>query len=55
MENNTIILKQWKLVASAALHMIKQSVIHFNDLLLVWKLLSIEHYPLYNYIESGAH
>jgi hypothetical protein len=54
-ENKIIILKEWKLVASAALHIIRHYVIHFNDFWFVWKLLSMEHYPLYNYMERCAH
>ena len=54
-EKSIIILKQWKLVDKAALHTIKQCDIVNNDLYLVWKLLSNEHYPLSNYNDKLAH
>ena len=47
-ENNTIILKQWKLVERAALHTLKQWEIVSNDDEGVWKELNIEHSPLSN-------
>jgi hypothetical protein len=47
--------KQWKLVESAARHTARHLGMHLMVLLLVWKLLNIEHYPLYSSNDRCAH